>query len=172
MKKTWLLAVCLVLPMIANASGFAGLDYVSSKVEPDRGGSAKPSVLQFKLGTWINRTETLGGEVRIGLGLDDDSLGNGTKVEIDRQYGAYFRGQFPNSMPIRPYGLIGVTRVETTHDYRAGGSSSKNYSDLSLGLGVDFTVSPKVFLSVEYLRAVDSSGDEVNNLAFGVNGRF
>ena len=29
-----------------------------------------------------------------------------------------------------------------------------------------------VFVSVEYMRAVDSGGDEVTNLSLGLNGRF
>lgn len=169
--KKWLLAACVALPLTASAGGFAGLDFVSSKIEPDRGGSADPSALQFKLGTWINSNETLGGEVRLGLGVGDDRLRGGTDVEIDRYYGAYFRGQFPNTLPIRPYGLIGVTRIETTED-RPDGSHGNNYSDISLGLGADIRLTNEVFLSVEYLRAVDSSDGEVSNLAIGLNGRF
>lgn len=170
--KQWLLAACVVLPLTAGADGFAGLDYVSSKVEPHRGGSAKPKAVQFKLGTWINRNETLGGEVRLGLGMGDAHLRSGTDVEIDRYYGAYFRGQFPNTLPVRPYGLIGVTRMETTEDRPDRHSHSKNYSDLSLGLGVDLSLTNVVFVSLEYLRVVDRGGDEVSNLALGINGRF
>lgn len=169
--KRWLLAACLALPLSAGAGGFAGLDYVSSKIEPDHGGSAKPNALQFKFGTWINRNETLGGEVRLGLGVGDDSLGGGTDVEIDRYYGAYFRGQFPNTLPIRPYGLIGLTRMETTES-GPGNRGGENYSDISFGLGADFSLTDVVFVSLEYLRAVDGGDGEVSNLALGLNGRF
>ena len=68
MKKV-LLAATLALPMFAQASGYAGLDIISSKIEPDNtSGSAKPNALQFKFGTWINRDETLGGELRLAHG--------------------------------------------------------------------------------------------------------
>lgn len=175
--KRWLLAAGLALPFSVlsapvMAAGYAGLDYVSADINPDHGGSADPSALQFKFGSWINRNETLGGELRLGLGIGDDSLGGGVDVEIDRYYGAYFRGQFPNTLPVRPYGLIGLTRVETTVDYPDGGSSGDNYSGLSLGLGADISLTDVVFLSVEYLRAVDSGGDEINNIGVGLNGRF
>jgi opacity protein-like surface antigen len=93
-------------------------------------------------------------------------------LEIDRMYGAYFRGQFPNTLPVRPYGLIGVSYIETTANFPGGGSDGENYKDLSLGLGADITITNQIFLSVEYLRAVDRSGDEVSNLGFGINGRF
>ena len=174
--KPFLLAASLALPLTllpiaAGASGFAGIDIVSSEIEPDDGGSADPTALQFKFGTWINRNETLGGELRLGLGIDEDDLGRGTDVEIDRYYGAYFRGQFPNTLPVRPYGLIGLTRMETTENFPGGGSTGENYSGLSIGLGADVSLTDVVFVSVEYMRAVDSGGDEVTNLSLGLNGQ-
>ncbi|WP_297769978.1 outer membrane beta-barrel protein [uncultured Alcanivorax sp.] len=172
LKKT-LIAALVSLPLLANASGYAGLEIVSSKIEPDNtSSSAKPNALQFKFGTWINKDETLGGELRLGLGVGDDELSNNVDLEIDRMYGAYFRGQFPNTLPVRPYGLIGVSYIETTANFPGGGSDGENYKDLSLGLGADITITNQIFLSVEYLRAVDRSGDEVSNLGFGINGRF
>ena len=172
MKKV-LLAATLALPMFAQASGYAGLDIVSSKIEPDNtSASAKPEVLQFKFGTWINRDETLGGELRLGLGIGEDELSNNVDVEVDRSYGAFFRGQFPNTMPVRPYGLIGLTYMETTEENRFGSSDGENYKDISLGLGVDVTITHNMFVSVEYMRVVDRSGDEVTNLGLGLNGRF
>ena len=172
MKKV-LLAAILALPMFAQASGYAGLEIVSSKIEPDNtSSSAKPNALQFKFGTWINKDETLGGELRLGLGVGDDELSNNVDLEIDRMYGAYFRGQFPNTLPVRPYGLIGLTYMETTEENRFGSSDGENYKDISLGLGVDVTITHNMFVSVEYMRVVDRSGDEVTNLGLGLNGRF
>ena len=75
-------------------------------------------------------------------------------------------------LPVRPYGLIGVSYIETTANFPGGGSDGENYKDLSLGLGADITITNQIFLSVEYLRAVDRSSDEVSNLGFGINGRF
>lgn len=173
MMKKLLIAALGSLPLIANAGGFAGLDYVSSKIEPDNTtASAKPQALQFKFGSWINKDETLGGELRLGLGMGDDELTNTSDLEIDRYYGAFFRGQFPNTLPVRPYGLIGLSYMETTVENRFGRSDGENFKDLSLGLGVDVTLTNNMFVSVEYMRVVDRSGDEVTNLALGLNGRF
>lgn len=173
MKKILLTAALTGLPLFATAGGFAGLDLVSSKVSPDdTRGSADPMALQFKFGSWINRTETMGGELRLGLGIDDDSLNSAVDVEIDRYVGAYFRGQFPNKLPVRPYGLIGLSYIETTQTFTNGSTDGENYSDISLGLGTDITLSKSMFVSVEYLRAIDRSGDDVSNIAVGLNGRF
>lgn len=170
MKKS-LFALCLtLLCSSAMAGGYAGVDYVFSSIEPeDAGSDADVGALQFKFGTWFNAEGTFGGEFRAALGTTDDKIGN-YEVEIDRYYGAYLRGQFPGNMPIRPYGIVGVTRVETTFDN--GRSDSEDYSDVSLGIGADMDITRDVFVTLEYLRAIDRSGDEVSNLSIGVGGRF
>jgi outer membrane immunogenic protein len=173
MKRLLALSLSLSLPMLlathANAStgGFAAVDAVISHIDPKSiGGSADVHALQFRFGATLNSAATLAGEFRAGLGFGRDSS-NGVRYEIDRHFGAYFRGQFPIRMPLRPYGLIGVTRVETT---QAG--SGENYHDLSLGLGADYTLNQDIFISVEYLRAIDRSKAEISNFAVGIGARF
>lgn len=171
--KQWLSALLfLTLPALASAAGgFAGVDYVMSNIEPDKSTSdADVDALQFRFGSWLNTAQTFGGEFRAALGLGDDKIGT-ARVEIDRHYGAYLRGQFPDNMPIRPYGLVGLTRVETTVKV-AGNSDSEDYSGLSLGLGAEMTVQQNLFVTLEFLRAVDSGGDEISNLSLGFGGRF
>ena len=166
--RKFLAVLMLSLPMWAHAGGFAGADLVFSSITPDgSNGSADVDALQFKFGSWINGENTLGWEFRAALGMSDDKAA-GRKIEIDRYYGAYVRGQFPSSFPIRPYGILGLTRVETTET--PGGS--ENYADLSLGLGAEATISKNLFVSLEYLRVVDHGGDEISNLGIGIGGRF
>lgn len=167
---TAMLLFCLPLSVHA-AGGFAGVDYVFSSIEPEKSSSsADVDALQFRFGTWLNAERTFGGEFRAALGLGDDEI-NGVDVEIDRHYGGYLRGQFPGNVPIRPYGLLGVTRVETT-EKRGASSDSEDYFGLSLGLGAEMDVQKDVFVTLEYLRAVDSGGDEISNLSIGIGGRF
>ena len=156
-------------------SGYVTMGYVLSDLEPKRArSSADVDALQFGFGGWFNAEQTFAAEGRIGLGLGDDTFTNQNgvrgKVEIDRYYGGYLRAQFPNTVPIRPYGLVGVTRVETTE--RTNGSRGRSYSDVSLGFGVDVRLDRNIFVTLEYLRATDSSSSEVTNLTFGIGGRF
>ncbi|MCC1497030.1 outer membrane beta-barrel protein [Alcanivorax sp. 1008] len=163
------LALLVLAPLHANAQsgGFAAIDAVFSHIDPKNvAGSADVNAVQFRFGAALNNAATLAGEFRAGLGFGRDTSG-GVRYEVDRHFGAYFRGQFPNRMPLRPYGLIGVTRVETTQ-----GGRGDNYNDMSLGLGADYTINKDVFVSVEYLRAVDRSEAEVSNFTIGVGARF
>lgn len=151
----------------ADGGGFAAVDAVITHIDPKNlAGSADVNAVQFRFGAALNSAATLAGEFRAGLGFGRDTS-NGVRYEVDRHFGAYLRGQFPNRMPLRPYGLIGVTRVETT---QAG--SGENYNDLSLGLGADYTLNQDIFITLEYLRAIDRSEAEVSNFTLGVGARF
>ncbi len=164
-----------IAPATQAQSGYVSLGYVLSDLEPKRARrDADVTALQFSFGGWFNPQQTFGAEGRIALGLDDDSFTNqnGTrgKVEIDRYYGGYLRAQFPNTVPVRPYGLVGLTRVETTE--KTTRSRGRSYSDISLGFGVDVELDRNIYVFLEYLRATDSSSSEVTNLTLGVGGRF
>lgn len=169
--KKWLICLALgVAPLWAHGAGYAAFDYVFSEVEPDRaGGSADVGALQFRFGGYMTPEQTFGYEIRAALGMNDDEIGStGNDVEIDRYYGTYLRAQFPPNFPVRPYGLLGLTRVETTETGRGG----RNYWDVSLGFGAELTLDRNLFASLEYLRVVDRSGDEISNLSLGIGGRF
>lgn len=181
MKKL-LFAVTLLAcwsPLIANAAGgYAGLSYVASSIAPDHASDhANLSAIQFNFGTWLNQQGTLGVEGRIGLGVSHGEVhyqnSRGVRnVSIDRYYGAYLRAQFPDTLPVRPYGLLGVTRVETSEEDAGNAHHGENYNDLSLGLGVDVTITQQIFVSLEYLRVADHGGDQINHIGLGVSGRF
>jgi len=155
------------LPLLAHSGGFASVDTVMSNIKPrDVSGSADVYAIQFKFGTALNEAGTLAGEFRAGLGLGSDNH-RGERYEMDRYFGTYLRAQFPSHMPVRPYGMVGVTRLETTR-----GTRSNNLNDMSLGLGVEMELDHKMFVSLEYLRAADRSKGEVSNIGLGVGARF
>lgn len=162
---------------LANNSGYAALGYAFSKVEPKNSRKgANVDALQFGFGGWFNHQQTFGAEGRIALGINDgkftDQSGNRPKTEISRYYGGYFRAQFPNTLPVRPYGLLGVTRVETKIKPVNGNNSSRDYNDVSLGFGVDLDLAPNIFVFAEYLRVSDRSSKQVSNFTIGMGGRF
>lgn len=180
MKKIVAAAALCLSPMLACAAGtdgFAGLSYVASSIAPNHASDhANVGAVQFNFGTWLNQQGTLGVEGRIGLGVKDgdvhyQSVGE-RNVSIDRYYGAYMRAEFPNTLPVRPYGLLGVTRVETDEEDAGNSHHDENYNDISLGLGADLTITRQVYVSVEYLRVADHGGDQINHLSLGINGRF
>ncbi len=172
------LAASFPTAALANNNGYASLGYVFSKLEPKNSSkSANVDALQFNFGGWFNHQQTFGAEGRIALGLSDGKFtprnhtGSRPKAEIRRHYGGYLRAQFPNTLPVRPYGLLGVTRVETKEKYSTG-NRSQDYNDVSLGFGVDVDLAPNMFVYAEYLRVADRSSKQITNVTLGVGGRF
>lgn len=178
MKTRLTVLLVSLLPILAHAGGgFASLGYVHSTIKPPKADTkASVDAIQFNFGGWLNAQRTFGAEGRAGLGFGDDSMrfddGTRAKIEINRYYGAYMRAQFPDTMPVRPYGLLGVTRMETTESPDGSRSNSRSYSDVSLGFGVDITLDHNIYFSVEYLRVADRSTRQVSNLTLGIGGRF
>lgn len=174
-----ILALAAYLPQaaFANNNGYAAMGYAFSKVEPKNSKKgANVDALQFGFGGWFNHQQTFGAEGRIALGINDGKFTPATgpkqKTEISRYYGAYLRAQFPNTLPVRPYGLLGVTRVETKIKPGNGNNSSRDYNDVSLGFGADLDLAPNVFVFAEYLRVSDRSSKQVSNFTIGMGGRF
>lgn len=175
-----LLCAAPALAMAANGvgtDGYVGLSYVASSIQPNHATDhANTGAVQFNFGTWFNQQQTFGAEGRVGLGLGHGNVSYRDKgereVSIDRYFGAYLRGEFPTGLPLRPYGLLGITRMATTEKDHAGSNHDSNYTDLSLGLGVDIDLTPKIYVDVEYLRVADHDGERIDNISFGVNGRF
>ncbi len=176
--RTFLITlVLLVSPTLAAASsGYASLSYVFASVEPkDADSSADVNAVQFSFGSWLNPDSTFGVEGRIGLGFGEDSArfpdADNRDVEINRYFGGYARAQFPDTLPVRPYGLLGVTRVETT-ERLPDRSRSENYNDFSLGFGFDVTLDHNIYANLEFLRAVDRGTRQISFLSLGLGGRF
>src|SRR5699024_3316471 len=136
------LAVMFTAPAHANNNGFASLGYTFSKVEPKSGRSnAKVNTLQFAFGGWFNPQQTFAAEGGSDLRINKDSMRNDNrgkaKLKVNRYYGGYLRAQLPNTLPFRPYGLLGLSRVETRESHPTR-NRNKDYNDLSLGFGIDF----------------------------------
>lgn len=172
--------IALSLPFAAMANGrdgFAGLSYVAGSIAPNHASDhANVGAAQFNFGGWLNQSGTMGVEGRIGLGVKKGNVHYTTKgkreVNLKRYYGAYFRAQFPDTLPVRPYGLVGVNRIDTDEKDSNYSHNSKSYTDIGLGMGVDFKLANQVYTSVEYLRAADRKGYQANLFSVGINGRF
>lgn len=108
------------------------------------------------------------GELRFGLGVDDDSFydayGDYIETEIDHYFGAYLKFS-ASSEKISPYAIIGLTKVKATvYDSYYDYSESDSEDDFSYGVGVDFANG----FFLEYIQYLDKSGLELNGLSLGM----
>ena len=115
-----------------------------------------------------NFSDNMSGELRFGIGVDDDSIidsfGDTITSEIDLHYGAYLKFS-ATSGEIKPYAILGITKFKVTAlDSSVGVEESGSEDDFSYGLGVDFGNG----FVIEYTQYYDKDGVEINGLSFGV----
>lgn len=155
-------------------SGYFGgsvafLEYSETDIDDD----ASLSVLYGRLG--LNFNQNFSGEIRLGVGVGDDTVdvfGTNVDVELDNMYGVYVRGGAPVSAVVYPYAVLGYTRGKATASAAGFGSVSDSETDVSFGLGVDFTVSKEITINAEYMNYLDKDGAEISGLAIGVATHF
>lgn len=166
--KQWFIGLALLITASTGlAQGYAAVDLAHVAITPgNQSRDADTWALQFLFGSYFTPEGTFAGEFRLGMGIKDDKLG-GAKFETDRYFGGYLRAQFPKRFPLRPYAMLGVTRVETTQSGRG-----EDYNDLSIGFGAELTLNNSLFARMEYLAAANRSKGDVDNLSFGIGARF
>jgi opacity protein-like surface antigen len=130
------------------------------------------TALYGRVGTSFN--ENFSAEARIGFGLTDDTvlvLGNDVDVDLNNFFGAYLKGGAQVTEMFYPYAVIGYTRGEVEASV-LGFSVSESESDLSFGLGADFTVSDAMTLNLEYMNYYDKDGVELSGFSVGFISAF
>lgn len=144
--------------------GIGIFDYSEEGID----GEASLTALFGRFGTHFN--ENFSGEIRVGLGIGDDSvnvLGTDVNVELDNMFGGYLRGGVSVSEGFYPYAILGYTRGELTAS-ASGFSNSESESDVSFGIGADFSFGESTKFNLEYINYLDKDGAEVSGFSVGI----
>jgi opacity protein-like surface antigen len=156
----------------ADAGMYAGANITQIGYKEDGFATVEPIAVAFKLGKQFSPNFALEG--RIGLGVADDDIDVGgipVSLEVDNYYGVYGKAILPLSETASVYGLLGFTRGKLTISAN-GFSQSDSDSDLSFGLGAEFTVAPTAFVSVEWARLLKGDDYKVNGISLGIGFKF
>lgn len=159
---------------LAQGDSYVGANLASLDYSEEWGAiQAEPLAGYVRLGAFIN--DYLSGELRLGTGLDDDSVvyqGVGVDVELKSLYGAYLRAGLPVSDVVYPYALIGYTRAEVRATVPGVVAVTESGSDVAFGLGVDFNFPGNFSLNLEYTNYYDDDGVEIDAMSIGFATRF
>lgn len=142
----------------------AFLDYSEDGIRDE----ASLTAIYGRLGSQFN--EILSAEFRLGLGIGDDSIGfMGRDVDVDlkNMFGAYVRAGLPVTDVFYPYAVIGYTRGEVEYSLSGFGSDSDAESDVSFGVGSDFSLGQQMTINVEYMNYLDKNGVEIDGFSVG-----
>jgi len=116
-----------------------------------------------RFGMYIN--ENFSGEVRAGIGLDDDG------VELDTLLGGYVRGGIPLSDVFFPYAIAGITMIDYSYD-NGPFNDSGDEMGISMGIGADFNINERMKINAEYINYVDDDDAELDALGVGLAVNF
>jgi opacity protein-like surface antigen len=145
MKKT-LMASMVALPLLtggAYAEGlYAGAEYTRLTVN-----SSDPALdaILFTGGFSFNDWFSLEGR----LGKSEKEKDDGASLEIDNMYGVYAKFNGRNKIsPVSPYLMVGYTRAKISL-IDEGDDLGDTISDISYGLGIDFSISENLYIDLE-----------------------
>jgi opacity protein-like surface antigen len=178
-----LMAAASALPAVASAQqntmsnqpntmyGGVGISWLG--IEGPGGADGDGIGLRGKLGYTFS--PLLAAEAHLGFGVTDGSdtfMVNGTPTSIDlgvdNWIGIYARGQYPVVQNLNVYGLLGLARVSL--DFAP--YSEDNETDLSWGLGADYSLGEQLGVHVEWTSLLDKSDADISAFTVGANYRF
>lgn len=136
-------------------------------------GEVSPTAFGAKVGMPVNKNFSV--EARLSTGLADDTVDETiigpVAIEIDSLAGVYAKAILPLSEQASLYGLIGYTRAKLTAEAQ-GITGSASESDVSLGLGAEFSMPDGTSLSFEYAQLVKGDGFKLTGLTVGLSFKF
>jgi len=174
MKKLLSVTALMLSGSVVAQTGYVGgglalVDYSEAGISD----SASLTAIYGRLGTTFN--ESFSGEIRAGLGIGSDTISGGCcgdfDVEVNRLFGVYVKGGVPVSDAFFPYVVLGYTRGKVDYS-RQGFSFSETESDVSFGVGADFSISDTITASVEYMNYLDKGVAEINGLSLSIVTKF
>ena len=148
-------------PYVGGSVLFVDVDYEEISEE------ASLTAITGRLGSMLN--DNIGGEVRVSLGVGDDSILAGifeTDVELNSMIGGYMRAGAPVGSGFFPYAILGFTRTEV--EYSNNLYDDESDTDVSWGFGADLSLDRKMSLNVEYMNYYDKDGVEISGFSIGI----
>lgn len=161
--------------LVVASAGLSAEPYLGANLAMLDVGEADLKAVYLRGGFAFN--ENISAEVRLGMGVGDDTYNAGPfdyKTELENAVGAYLRGGIAISDAFAPYVVIGYTRAETKESYRGFVSGSDSYSenDLSYGVGADLAINKGLKINFEFMQYLNKDDFEADGSAIGVAKHF
>lgn len=177
MKKIAVMAAALMAMGAAQAQnslplyGELGYSFVTVSAE---GEDFNPSVLRGLLGYQV--TPNLALEAMYGVNLSDDTTrvsGVSVKGEVQHTYGFYIKPQYAVTPVLTVFGRLGYAESKVKLSAPSLGiQASDSDNDVSYGLGLGYTLSPKASVTADYMSYYNKDGVKATGITLGLAYRF
>jgi opacity protein-like surface antigen len=150
--RTKLQSLLLIFAASLSSSVFAdnylGLSYVQLIETSQWPTRSEPTAIQIASGAKVH--DYIGVEGRFGFGLSKDE-----GIKLDNYFGAYAKFHITPKSVFDPYILLGYTIAELSGDNGFPRNGDKKNNDFSNGFGINFNLSEKAVLNIEWVRYID-----------------
>lgn len=165
-----------VTVVLATAAAAQAQVYVEGAYSPitykDGSTSVKPSALSGVVGYEIN--PNLAAEGMLDLGVKDGSItsqGDTRKVGLKNAFGIFLKPKVMLSNEFEVFGRLGFAQTKLKFS-EVGGSANDSGSSFAYGLGVNYYLDKKTYVSASYMSLYDKSNVKVTGFNFGVGYKF
>jgi opacity protein-like surface antigen len=156
-------AVCVFCSAAYAENVYIGIEY--SDTEFTFGGSSwAPKTIIANAGFMVNDWLSLEG--RIGTSIDEeDETDDSTGLELSQLLGVYTKFSGRNNISnISPYVVAGYTDFEI-EETSTGDTFKTNFSDFSIGAGMDFRIKENYIFNIEYIQYYDKGEANLSALS-------
>ncbi|MCA6216779.1 porin family protein [Ideonella sp. B7] len=175
MKKFAVMAAAVLAMGAAHAETvsplYGELGYTFVKVHGD-GATFHPGVLRGLVGYDFHPYFAVEG--MFGAGVNDDSIdvsGVSVKGEVEHTYGFYLKPKYQVSGAMTVFARLGFADSKIKVKV-PGASASDSDSDFSYGAGLSYAISPKAYLSADYMSYYNKDGIKGDGFTLGVGYKF
>ncbi len=161
-------AVAVAAPAESQDRFYLGMDAMNWSYDEEAGRDFSSLGVRGRLGIRLNPTFSF--EAHLG-GTGTDRSGS-ERRELDFLYAGLIRGDLGITRYTSLYGVMGAAGIEMSGRDADDNSVSVRESGVSLGIGLDFNLSPGASLNIDYMRYIDSSDIDFSAISAGARWTF
>jgi opacity protein-like surface antigen len=156
---------------------YGELGYTSTSTKETDGPDtfkASPKALRGIVAYEAHPNLAVEGLFAFGMGrasISGPDVPSSARLKIDNAYGVYLKPKTKLGEAIEVFGRIGYAKV--TYKFSSlNASESEKEDGLSYGLGLNYALTPSVYLSLDYLQYTKAKGVKTTGTTFSIGYRF
>lgn len=179
MKSVVLAASIAMTSAQVLAQVYGEVSYQATTIKSTINGNSvqsKPGAVVGYIGYDLHDNLAIEGSLSLGVGSADTTVNgasqsNPVSTKIDHGYGVYLKPKVRVDESVEVFGRLGYTQGKSTSS-TATVSSSETKSDWAYGLGVNYALSTKTYLTATWMRLYDKDNTKSTGMTVGVGYRF
>lgn len=179
MKSAALLTGMAMASTQVLAQVYGEVSYQATTIKSAINGSSvqsKPGAVVGNIGYDLHDNLALEGALFLGVGGADTTVNgasqsNPVSTKIDHGYGVYLKPKIKVTESVEVFGRFGYAQGKSTSS-TATVSSTQTKSDWSYGLGLNYALGTKTYLTATWMQLYDKDSTKSTGTTVGVGYRF